>query len=504
MGFNYANSQCYHTCQNICPGINTDSLNALRVCPINSQHLASGDLTQGEINCLKNAFHKCPSNTAFGIFDNCLTDCKNQCSQICEQKYRSCSEESEKCKEKCNDDSACLLNNEEKCYISFPALKRCADAFGNFDDFKKCAETAFQCKYCSSQHAGYPDCLKTIEEDYSFSFLFENPDLKCPECYDETATEANSCVKLFPEAYKCPPCSLCPECPCENIIEPGVSYIYGLSSAECGEFAYNDDPLTFYCRTDWWNEIEEKAKTPIGNEKICPKQNEIPVGQTVDEAEAWAKELLKQIDDFVGKTENMIEYIKEIGEEENYCKCNSICQPGELTCKIECEYKTTEVEYQDPETGEMVHYYVCYCLRHSCDGNPCQKIINMLRGKAANDKCPKGTEYKGVAWHYNQIRRVFEKFDIIREGRSEGLKKLVYSRKKIDECSATAKLFEKEIKLLNCKRVEDQIMAPIIYGEVIIREESLERHCYGKRAGEVLKIAEPLLDNWFCCERRLK
>lgn len=528
-GFEYANSNCFHTCQNICPGANTNSLNALRTCSVNTQRLLSDTLTAQEINCLKTAFHQCPNSAPFDEFGECLTDCKEQCSALCDQKYASCSDKLESCKNECNNNSACLENNEGECYVSFVGLKRCADAANSFDEFKKCADEAFKCKYCSSEYAGYPDCLslsKITGAEYSFSYLFQNQDkLKCQECYEEIETGSGSsggnppkstCIELFPEASKCSPCSSCPKCPCEDIVEPGISYLYGLCNGQCGEYAYNDDPLTFYYRNDYWRELDEKSKFPLGEVRICSREDEIPVGQAVDGAEYWAKELMKLISDFVEKTEDNIKYLTQIGAEKNYCLCNSKCSSSENACEASCEYQQQLIFDTDPDTGETIEYWICYCVRKPCDNNPCQKLINMLRGKAADEKCPEGTEYKGVAWYAEEMRKSFEKLEKFSiEGRSEALKMLIYSRKKMDECSAKTKLFEGEVKLLNCERVEDEIIYPITYGKPIIgvngqiitdsiTSTKTSGRCYGENVGKILEVAEPLLDNWFCCEQRLK
>jgi len=285
-----------------------------------------------------------------------------------------------------------------------------------------------------------------------------------------------------------------------------------MCNGECGEFAYNDDPLTFYCRGKWWEKWWEweKERTriltePLGEEYICKKNNEIPVGQTVDETEYWAEELIRLIDNFIEKTDDMIEYIIEIGKEKDYCECGSLCNGDERACEPPCEYEEVEVEYEDPETGETKSYWVCYCVLMPCEGNPCQKMINLLKGKEASEDCPKGVEYKGVEWYYNKIKQAFDELEeFIMAGRSEILKKLTYSRKKIDECSETSAGFEQEIQLLSCERVIDEIIPPIVNEKVIIGTETVEKHCYGREVGKILKISKPLADNWFCCEKAKK
>ena len=509
-GFFYADAKCYQTCRNICPGINPQSFQLLKSCSANN------------LDCLKASFNRCPVDSIFNSFQDCLGPCKNKCLKLCQERYNldlkpECEngEEAEnglyeECVNKCNNDSRCILENEEKCYIDFQSLKKCADKYNNFENFENCARTTFRCKYCTDQQAGYPDCLKSLGGEYSSSFLYRYPEKqRCPDCYEEIYEE-NSCVDLYPETAKCPSCSNCPECPCSSQITPGVSYVYRLCNGECGEYSYNDDPLTFYCRGEWWERWWEREEPriptePLGKEWSCEKKGEIPVGQAVDEAEKWVEELLRLIDNFVEKTNNMIGYITDIGNEKDYCECESLCNGDEKTCEPPCEYHEVEMECEDPRTGEWKPCWKCYCVLMRCEGNPCQKMINLLKGKEADEDCPKGVEYKGVEWYYERVEETFEELkNFSVEARSEILKKLIYSRKKMDECSEISAGFEKEARLLSCERVIDEIIPPIVNGKVIIENKILEKHCYGKEAGKILITSSPLADNWFCCEEAKK
>jgi len=572
-GFLYDNNQCFHTCRNICPGTDEWDFSCYKDCPQCPE--GNRNCLERQKECLKECSDEseCPGNSNFANFKDCLTKCRDQCLEVCkkekEQCYQDCEEipKDDKCREKkeeegnegnckencnedynksvneCNTDSQCFINysaggdnrggnvsineNEEKCYINIKSLKACADKYDDFENFEKCAKTSFKCKYCTDQQAGYPDCLEKIEKEYSSSFLYENPQKqRCPDCYEKI--NGSSCVDVYPETSKCPSCSNCPGCPCftplkEKTYIPGggstnePGNVYRICSGECGEYSYNDDPLTFYCRGSWWERWwewgDEKTRIPtepLGKEWSCEKNNEIPVGQTVDETEKWAEELMKLINDFVEKTEDMIEYIKGIGEEKDYCQCDSSCNGEEKVCQGGCEYHQYERGYEDPYTGEITYYWDCYCSIKPCAGNPCQKMINLLRGKKVNEDCPKGKEYKGIGWYYMKIGEALEKlkgFTI--EERAEILKKLIYSRKKMNECSGISTGFGREIRLLSCERVIDEIIPPIVSGKVVIkiREygqeilKTLEGYCYGGEAGKILKTSEPLTDNWFCCEK---
>jgi len=129
----------------------------------------------------------------------------------------------------------------------------------------------------------------------------------------------------------------------------------------------------------------------------------------------------------------------------------------------------------------------------------------MLRGKEAEEKCPKGTEYKGLAWYSQEIQRSFDKLkEFGLQGRSEVLKRLVYSRKQMDKNFEISVTSQNRAKSFNCERVEDEGMPPISQWRVIIDSMTLQGHCYGGR--ETSKIisgggvsTELLMDNWFGC-----
>ena len=84
------------------------------------------------------------------------------------------------------------------------------------------------------------------------------------------------------------------------------------------------------------------------------------------------------------------------------------------------------------------------------------------------------------------------------EGRTDVLKQLTYSRQKTDECSVSKSAYGNETRLLSCTRVEDEIIAPINTGRIIMGDETIEAYCYGKDLGKIFNTS--LTDNWFCCE----
>ncbi|MBU4367537.1 hypothetical protein KKC49_01550 [Patescibacteria group bacterium] len=506
-GFGWSDTSRFNTCQKICsPGINLTSFQGLKGC---------GD----NIDCIKTNYYKCGNNDfGFKSFQDCLITLGNQCKELCQKKYQNCPDFLEECENLCLEDSKFLFE-QESCYVNFQVLGSCAKTYSVFEDFKRCVESSM-CIYCTDQYAGYPDCLKKPvqkSEPYSSLYLYQNPTRHKDylSAFFATIFKKDILPPLYPESAKCPFFSKCPQCPCKNAECTKLEEKCLFCGAECMDFSYNDDPLTFYCSTDWWEEAygrkleeillqEKEIKTTILAEtKVCPKEREIPVGQTVDEAEAWAEELMKNIKDFTEKTENIIQYIKGIGEEKNYCKCDSKCSDSENPCDGDCIFWQEEVPVYDEDGNQTGTKLVCGCNPQPCSGNPCLKMINLLRGKKADEKCPEGTEYKGVKWYYEEIQKALEKLKkSLEQNRPEILKRLIYSRKKANECSTISTVFQKETMLISCTMMKDYNIDPISTWETILAGKVFKSYCYGNLVGKIL--GTELMDNWQCCKKRIK
>jgi len=569
-GFLYAESNCFQVCRNICPGTLESDFACYRGCP-SCPDQDEACLTQQK-ECIKSCFDtsSCiPQEVGnFSSFTDCLVSCRNSCIEDCEQYLPStaeCGGEQEEeeeeegayqeCLEVCNADSQCFIEyqdgsgnpvtgtepvgtiavseNEGKCYADFGCIGSCTDTYRSMAGFttypkimERCVTKCFKCKYVSDQHAGYTQCLKEdfqTTEGHSFSSLFkifeQTPwKLKCPNPHEKITVgmDQKICLDVYPETFKCPRSSPCPDCPCTELSRDGET-IYGVTGGGCGEHVYIDDPLTFYCRKDWWEEPLQEE--PLGDKWSCNKKNEIPIGETVDETEEWAEELARIVNEFITTAENMVQYLLEIGEEQGYCECDSLCDQRDELCNIPecnsnewacsppCNYGgPVEIPIFDPDTGEEIgSFWLCYCYQSPCQGNPCQKMINLLRGKSSSAKCPKGVTYRGVESFYEDIQDALKELkEFAFEKRSELLKKLMFSREQMDQWSKIlSKETERKIQILSCSRVLDEIIPPIIDPEqntVVIENRIFRGFCYGKRIGEFLHLPAPLLDNWFACE----
>lgn len=590
------------------------------------------DCLNTQKTCVQDAINNATCSGGGGNnFQDCMVNCNKDCNDECSKKYPACSDDLKKCQERCNSDSTSLIKqdtesgnfypiNEDKCYFSFDSLQKCAtvkyctgtnqkctsdnDCFIEmgetcdpvFNDFATCANNSYLCKYASDQQPGYPDCLKnpTPTSNYSSFYLYTN--LNKQKYISCTGPATNS-----PDFWRCPTCSKCPECPIVNsdnasAVDPNnLVKIVGspdfldksllVSTGQCNEFSYNDDPLTFYCRLDW-----EKSPAYSGYNWTCPANNEIPIGQTVDDTIIWAQKIANAMNDFITKTESLINYVNiYISNEKGYCQCNSTCGVNgwgvdEKTCGGDCIPKEippgqtdqgggndgSSPDSNDPGVppdwdggswdngdfipsdplptdylypskiklasqdsggttdtgdtggtgdaggstgdggGEAPPQWTCSCVLQQCQGGSCQKMINALRGKLWDQSCPLGMYRCGISCFYSSsmgsncsekcsgwetgIKESFQALkDIIEDdqtaqSRSEILKKLIYSRKKLNDCSGTLSEFGSGAATpMDCTRASEEA-------------QILKNGCYGVTAGEIMKPPQTNMDNWFCCQ----
>lgn len=545
-GFSYANSDCYNTCQNMCPEYSQQAIDCYKGCP----ECKDNDLNclKGQKKCMQQCFdsRECVAGNFSGTMQNCINNCRNQCSDICSQKFLQNSDEFKKCKERCDNNSKCLLENEDKCLVNFQDLKQCASQDGDFSNLKNCIDGSHLCEYCSSQYSGYPDCVTNPKrQDYSSSSLYLHPGYQvCENPYDNYYGMEAWCIDVYPETAKCSSASECPDCPCAIVKEtisqtisqssnssnynynppqslPGEpGYVpgggssgggsqggtktiqttfsnYRTCSGQCGEYGYNGDPLTFYCKSPEGILSDEEKSGELKYESAirytCSKTYEIPVGQGVDNAREWADELFKNISDFTKKVQNMVKYLKQIGEEKNYCQCDSKYDGDAPICKTDCQYnEETTTTTIDPYTGEEITTTVPpSCTFVPCSGNPCQKMINLL---------------SAVSGYYDKIKEGLASLNlfILIGKRTDIVKELIYSRNTMNDCSVYAKqqnpvyiyssvvtefrsFVEGPIKTISCYRA---------YMNGFVQER-----CYGWFEGFVSTPPEDLTDNWFCCEK---
>ncbi len=540
----------------------------------------------------------CGSDNSTDTPQDCISSCQNNCSADCSKKYLPCSDEYNFCQNQCENNGQCVLDNASDCLFNTAKFQQCGQAASQGVDqgnINYCINNAYLCKNGSDEYAGYSDCVDSSisgcpANKYSSSFLYDSfindaPGCeKCPypydspepgtACYSSTAKPGVSCLNLCPETTKCPASSKCPDCSCDQIDQtlkfsvPNISTsdasagpinagyegystqtqkvsAYQIVGPQCNGYSYNDDPLTFYCEDVVWNDPgrEGLGKTPIGAERICSKGQDVPVGQTVDDAENWADGLIKSADKMDQDIQKVLTQAINIGNAkkqtngvQDYCKCaakfdlNSPHPAPEVAggpiCKTGCQYSETHVPEQTQEVPDtmddegnvilgytitILDHWECACTFTPCSGNPCQQI----------------TDYISMLWNdYRQLKLDFIDFytTMLAEPRSDIMKELTYSRKTTNDCSlvgSTNGLLSE--RLLNCTRVEDEIISPINTNKMTKEElaalvhidpsqigipgnNTLDGYCYGKKMGKVLipSVDLNLTDNWFCCQEYSK
>ena len=371
-------------------------------------------------------------------------------------------------------------------------------------------------------------------QGYSSSFLFEHPECeKCLQpyekpdsgsvCYNSSDAVINGtpCMQLCPEVSKCPTSSKCPYCSCDRInqainffipntstmgnagnagystVEKNVSG-YELVGPQCNGYSYNDDPLTFYCQVNWWENPNREglSETSMGTQKICPSSQEIPVGQTVDDAKKWADFIVTIATNISNNIGAMISDMKKAGDailpskiEKDYCFCIAkMATTGKPICTTDCIYHQV---YYPPVTaadGSVIPGgWNCWCQFQPCTGRPCQQVV----------------DYLSALWNdYGRLKTNHMNFytTMLTEPRSDVMKELSYSRKTTNSCSLKSNAYGTQDRLLSCTRVKDESISPIDTEQIKIGTETKIGYCYGKELGNILTTYQDLTDNWFCCQ----
>jgi len=542
-GFNYSNSSCFKKCQDACPDSSQAALSCYKSCDKCDPKAKASDYA----TCLakqKECVSKCFGDTRPCVFSNkyknfgeCLSSCQGDCSTQCSKKYLACSDQLIVCNSICSNESTCVMGNKDSCLLNSASFQECGELQDDTGNKKYCINRAYLCKSGSQQYAGYQDCLTPTcnTQYYASSFLGDNP--ACQKCKNPYQLDANNatCLDIYPETKKCPASSDCPTCQCNsinntftfeipsntsalptdmiemksivtngigemNIAQNNLEYsvdvkAFRVVGPECGEYGYDDDPLTFYCEQNWWMNDANKnfTKNPIGKERMCSPDKEVPVGQAVDGAQAWATSFVSSTNVIRNNLNSLIRYITKIGNAKNYCTCSSVFDSGKPICKTDCKFGQQLVPVIGPDgnpvldpDGNPLNAWQCSCEIRPCEGNPCQQMINYLNS---------------VINYYKQLKMSYVNFFIsnVFEPRTDVLKELTYSRGKIGECSLVNNNFDRDGSLFSCQRVENEIMPAINNSKFKIGDKTFNSYCYGKEVGKLL--GADMTDNWFCCEK---
>jgi hypothetical protein len=582
-GFNYVNSSCYSSCNNMCPDTTKEVAqcysDAIKdKCDINDSNY------QGCLNNQQKRIEDCynnrtcifqdPSvNKPAGTYKQCISICRQDCTTLCSKRYLPCSDDYNFCESQCGENSKCVLDNADVCLFNTnitnsPDFKNCLDQ-DDSGNKNFCLSSSYLCKYGSDEFAGYPECTngytgcapntQQLGNNYfSSPYIFDNWDQqRCPTPYEGCLKGANagkSCLELYPEASKCPSNSSCSDCPCGEInaelkfsvddlpldnvdnpkCPPGQYYLSTLRKClpiefkalnsipsasnpttsgptttlpgtgnpttnepkesktisvnisdrtlvvgECNEYLYSTDPLTFYCPMVF------KPENSLNKDAVDVSKataNEVPVGETVDNSKKWAEDLLATADSYLESINKILGIAKKIKEKkpDEYCRCDSkydsvsIMDKGKPVCTSNCQYNPPDLIDFDGDGNPI--YSEPSCSKFPCDGNSCQQMIDYLTMITDN---------------YIQLRTDFINIYvyILKEPRTDPLKQLSYSRKKMDSCSrGMVSLGPDDIKTVSCTRAYPST-------------GFLSKRCYGILDGLVQSPAENRTDNWFCFQK---
>ena len=252
----------------------------------------------------------------------------------------------------------------------------------------------------------------------------------------------------------------------------------------CDQPAYNDDPLTFYCRNDWWNEPDTKREINLGarvsessKNMVCSKSGEVPAGTMVDDANNWEKAFLETGGKVEDTLQKMMSTMESTGKAKKYCQCDSTYESGDPVCKGCCNYQ-----------GGQPNVTPAKCNFDSCHGNSCQQMVNWLE-KIIDQHTDIKTSTKDLY------------VSLFNDPRSDVLKELTYSRNKTNTCSTLQnESGQTNSRLLNCQRVIDDIVFSITKdGKLNADQKTILRYCYGTDASGIYGVRGSL-DNWFCCQ----
>ncbi len=549
-GFNYNNSSCFKKCNDECPDTSGKALEAYSKVKDCTGKPYSSSCWSVQKTDAKSAFGERPctlGDDTKQTYDGCISSCRSDCSNLCAKKYSTCSNDYKICEDQCNNNSKCILDNTDTCLLNAQGFKNCSNDTSDPANTDKCINDAYLCKNGSDQYAGYPDCINSSfssssssssgcpTDQYSASYFYENKNCqKCDNpygpapvgsvCSTTTAGNKGTCQGACPETSKCPTASDCPTCPCNEIKDQSFKFIVPIQSdkniensinansgkentttdrkvpadlshqivgPECNGYSFNDDPLTFYCQDGWWNNPKEGLnKIPVGTQRTCLPGGEVPVGQTVDNAQNWANNLIVSADKMKQSIENVLIQMNKAGKAkdtppvQNYCKCDANFDyenGGGPICKTDCNYAEWKVNDFDENGNVVGWHWQCSCVQTKCEGNPCEQVI----------------DYLSKIWNsYRQFKLDFIDFYITMttEPRSDIMKELTYSRSQTNNCSLKRNNYGTDSRLMSCTRVEAEVISPIIGGSIIYNGEKVDSYCYGKN------LNSSLTDNWFCCQ----
>lgn len=292
------------------------------------------------------------------------------------------------------DGKICSQNYSSSFFSNNPDTQKCKNPY-EISEGKTCVEGSPETAKCPTS-SRCPECeCDKINESVFFAMPqksypgvanycmipFDNPNgpriepvcLKGESCNGTVCTGSNTNGTTCSDDTNCEALEVCSFGLCVKKSNVGKNEYFkreievsanNLVGAQCNQYLYNIDPLTFYCPNEytdkegnksyWWNDPKREGQhsIPVGKEKVVPIAGEIPVGQTVDNARGWAGSLMANLENFINNAITpFIDQMTKIGKAietspvQDYCKCNAKLETGESICKPDCKGTPSEPTY---------------------------------------------------------------------------------------------------------------------------------------------------------------
>lgn len=471
-GFNYGNSACLKKCNDACSDSSPQAIQLYGACFCQPNDTACFAKQE---QCIEKAYNDRPCANGpdpSQNFGNCISSCQNDCKTGCEvQDPSKCSSQYNACIKQCDKDSQCVLENESHYLFGAENFAHCGQSVSDGGNAGYCINNAYICKNGSDNYST-ENCTPAEDcSQYGFcSGLMSKAECESSNCLWHQTGSGGLCG-INPNCKKavCNPekfqngttiSSKCPDF-------PGGCH----SGTQCNQYSYNDDPLTFYCQNDWISDPgreDHNVSSPIGKTRKCDLKEAVPVGQTVDNALAWAEGIISG-NDGIKEVINLMKLIGKAKDDsiiKDYCKCNALNENRVPTCLTGCQYDKS----------------ACTCTFVQCQGSSCGQIMTYLQklgilGRGIH--MPSAEKYAG---------------DVLTE--------LSFSRKQTNWCSVVANNYPDQKRLLSCTRVQHEQIPPINGGKVIYNDQTFSNSCYGVELGKAVNAS--LTDDWYCCEQETK
>ena len=301
---------------------------------------------------------------------------------------------------------------------------------------------------------------------------------------------------------------------------------YYLATFFCGELLYSVSPIQF--DEEYLLKIREELTGTLKQPEVMCEQ-EISIGETVDNAEELARRILAELDNINNNIINEIKTAETLSDLPEQCDCKNCnssmetseecCEWEECNCSVECEQEDRDWWDFPWDPWDIIHwlkppvvyaacwlecdtccvYSCCTYCKCQCSGSPCpvQEINNAVSQIEQN--------YNEIDKSNLNLKNLIEEKGLENKLKiSEIFKNLAISQKQLGLCfnSKTIQMMAEEGKekvpwkeLYSCSAVKESNQAGFPFYNESKREIS---ECYGSSSEN-----SDFMDNFFCCETEI-